>query len=243
MAKIDINLFHVNPRKNQKKSKKSLRSEGLIPANIFGLGEESEAIICPELELEKRIQKEGHGGLIYLEFEGGKLSVPVLIDELQHHPCTGKILHATFRRVNLNKAVETEVSIELVGETNIVDANVLQVLDSIQVSALPADIPEKIELDISHLTEVGQSILLKELPIDLTKIKLLVEPEELENPIVLVQAVVEEVEPEVEEVVAEEEGEKTEESEKPESDDAKTPSDKPSGEADKSDSKDKPEKN
>jgi len=232
MTKNDTNLFHVQARSSLNKSNKTLRNEAFVPANIFGLKLDSQAIACSELRLNQHLQKEGRAGLIYLSFDDAKTPLPVLIDELQHHPYNGKILHVSFRRVNLNEAVETEVSIELIGETNIPDANVLQVLDSIRVSALPADIPEKIELNISGLSAVGQSILLRELPIDLKKIKLMVDEEELEKPVVLVQAVVEEVEPEVvEEVTGEEAGEGAGDEEKADSGETKTDQNKSDGEA------------
>jgi large subunit ribosomal protein L25 len=206
MTKSDQNLFHVQLRKTLGKAVKQLRNQGLVPGNIFGLKQDSVAVTCSVAALNKHLQEEGQSGLVYLKIGEDGLSVPTLVDEIQVHPTTDSIQHISFRRVKLDEAVETEVSIELIGEADIPDANVLQVLDTIQLSALPTDIPEKIEVDISSLVQVGDSILLKELPIDLSKIKLMVESEDLEKPVVLVQAQAEEVEPEPE-VVVEGEGE------------------------------------
>lgn len=198
---------HFSVSLRPKTNSKQLRREGVIPANVYGLKQDSLALACSSLELEKFILAEGESGLLYLDVEGQKEPIPVLIDELQRHPADDHLLHATFRRVNLQEKIKANVPLEFVGEIEVRDATLVQVKDEVEIEALPSDIPENIVIDLSSLKEIGQSILLKNIPIDQSKITLVAEEEELESPVVLVQEVKEEVEPEPETEVAEGEGE------------------------------------
>lgn len=198
---------HFSVQTRPKTSSKKLRREGSIPANVYGLSQDSIALVCSSLALEKFIVDQGESGLLYLDIEQKKEALPVLIDEVQRHPAHGHLLHVSFRRVNLQKKISATVPLEFVGEIDILNATLVEVKNEVEIEALPADIPENIVIDLTSLTEVGQSILLKNIPIDQSKITLVAEEEELESPIVLVQEVKEEIEPEPEpEPVGEVEG-------------------------------------
>lgn len=133
-----------------------------------------------------------------------KNQVPALITNVDFDPKTNEVRHVSFRRVNLAEKVIVEVPIEIIGQADILDANVVQVMSEVEIEALPTDIPEKIEVDVSSLTEIGQSILLKDIVPAGAKFTLNVSEEELTGPVVIVQEVKEEVEPEP--VVVAEEG-------------------------------------
>ena len=166
------------------------------------LGAETKAYVIIEygshfISLEKKalikmLGQVGETPLFYLKTEKDE-ELPVLIDELQAHSLSGEPNHISFKRVNLLEKVSSEIPVELVGENSVSGAVVVLTQDSIEVEALPADLPEKFEVDISKLTEVGQSLSYLDLSFDKDKVKLLIEEEKLEEPVVLLQEVKEEV--------------------------------------------------
>ena len=206
-------VFHVASRQKKGTSKVSrLRKEGKIPGNIYGLKQESVAVMADYQGLKKLYESQGDTGLIYLQLDEEKKQIPVLIDEVDVVKIGEGILHVSFKRVSLSVKIEAEISVEMTGETKIDDAVVSMVKSDVLVEALPADLPEKFEVDISSLTEVGQSINLSDLVFDKSKISLVLDEDEDPTTIMLVnvQAVKEEVEPVEPEEVGGEDGEKSE---------------------------------
>lgn len=141
---------------------KQLRKKGLIPANIFGNNIESESISVDSKEFSTVFKKAGETQIIDLN---GK---PVLVSNIQVHPVDGEYLHIDFRQVDLKQKIEAKVPVEIEGESPAEKQNlgtVVQQLDEIEVEALPADLPEKIIVDISGLVEVDQAIHVKDLKV------------------------------------------------------------------------------
>ena len=183
--------------RDMKRSPKALRRDGLVPANVSGLSTDSLSLTCSQSDFHSFIKNGGETGLLYLNIEGKKQAEPALVDEVQYHPSTSLPLHITFRRVNLQEKITADVPLEFVGFEDIKGANLVKVREEVEIEALPADIPEHIEVDLSGLVEIGQSVLLKDLVLD-PKIKLTADEEDLDKPVALLQEQVEEVEPEVE---------------------------------------------
>ncbi|HCR36042.1 hypothetical protein A2130_04365 [Candidatus Woesebacteria bacterium GWC2_33_12] len=176
---------------------KRLRKEGLIPANIFGKKIKSEAITVEAKEFREIFEKAGETQIIDLQ---GK---PVLVSNLQIDPVTSDYIHVDFRQVDLTEKITAKVPIEVLGESPAEKQNigtVVQQLSEIEVSALPTDLPEKIEIDATILTEVDQAIYVKDLKID-KKVTVKTDPESI---VVKVEPPIKE---EVVEVVAPVEGE------------------------------------
>lgn len=188
----------AKPRKLFGRKVKSLRRDGIIPANIFGKKTKSISIQLNHKTLLQIIRDAGETSLIDLTVEGEKKARTVLISGYAQNPVTDILLHVDFHQVDLTKKTTATVPVTLVGESPAVDeGNTLVSLKSeLEVEALPADLPEAIEIDISTLTKVGSSILASDIQVDTTKITLLIDQEET---IITIQAPVKEVEPEVEE--------------------------------------------
>ncbi len=186
--------FHVHERKIFGKAAKKLKQAGLIPANIYGLNQESVSISLDKKMVEKQL-KVSETGLVYLELDDQKKPIPVLIDLVERHVLTTDLQHITFKRVSLTEKVVTDVELVLEGENSVPNATVLQVLDTLEVESLPTEIPESIKIDVSELTEVGQVITIKEL-INRTNLAIVCEEDQLDDPVVLLQEVKEEVEEE-----------------------------------------------
>src|SRR5690606_16699891 len=97
---------------------------------------------------------------------------PVLIDDMQYDVYGKEMCHVVFRKVNLSEKITATVSIELVGEFNVDDAVLVLAKDSVEVEALPTDIPEKFVVDQSKLLAIGDQITLDTLEFDRSKVSL-----------------------------------------------------------------------
>ncbi len=196
-AKNEKTIFHIKNRDVVGKKVSQLRAKGMLPANIYGLGATSQPVMVETKAFSKLYEEEGDTGLIYLSLEGEKEQIPVLIDEVDYHSVTGEVLHAVFRRVNLSEKITAEVPVELVGENDVPGATVVMVRDMLEVSALPAELPENFEVDIAALKEIGDSIAIKDLVIDKEKVEIVMTGDmDEESPLVILQEVKEEEEPE-----------------------------------------------
>lgn len=211
MSKI---TFSTTTRELKGKKVRRLRAQGVIPGNVYVSGGESASVQFSEKNFEKLYEEVGDTGLVYLEVDDSKKSRPTLVDEVQIDPVSGDVLHVSFKEVDLKEKIEAEVPVEVIGELDVREAVMVQVRNSLVVEALPSDLPEKFEVNIETLTEVGQSITLADLSFDKSKVSLIeVESDEdWDKPVVLVQEqrkeeVVEEVE-----VEGEEDAEKTDKS-------------------------------
>ena len=224
--------FSAKKRSIKGKKVKSLRREGIIPANIHGDIKEPMSIEVPDLEFAKLYREVGDTGLVYLQIENEK-DKPVLVDQVTYNPVDDSIEHVVFKQVNLSEKISAQVPVEVVGEVEVPEAVLVTVVDSVEVEALPADLPEKFEVDVSRLKEFGQSITFADLKYDASLIKLMVDEEQMQSPIVLLQEKVEEVE--VPEEAAEGEAEAPETSESTESEGTAETEEKPATEEDKKD--------
>ena len=125
-------------------------------------------------------KKAGETSLINLIVggKGKKEERAVLVSNVQIDPVSDKPIHVDFRQVDLKEKVMADVAVELVGESPAEKTGVgttVQYIDKIGVEALPGDLPDKFIVDISSLSEVDQSILVKDIKIDKAKVKILVD--------------------------------------------------------------------
>ncbi len=178
------------------KKTNQLRRQGQVPANIMGKGIDPTMITVGASAFNRLYDQVGDNGLIYLEVTGEDKPRPVLVDQVAVGPVSGIPIHVVFKQVDLKEKINAEIPVEVVGEFDVQDALLLTVHDTIEVEALPTDLPEKFEINIAGLTEVGQAFTFKDLEFDRSKITLAISEEEWDTPILLVQEVKEEVEPE-----------------------------------------------
>jgi large subunit ribosomal protein L25 len=174
----------------------TIRIAGDIPANVYGLSKDSKSVKVGVSAFNKLYSERGDTGLVYLKIEDEKDETPVLIDEIQVNPVTDKFIHVAFKRVDLKEKVVAEVPIEIIGEVDVPGAVLVTVKNSLEVEALPADLPDKFELDISSLEKIGDSLLLSDIKYDSVKVEIKLGESGMEEPVVLLQEQKEE-EPEV----------------------------------------------
>ena len=141
-----------------------LRRQGLVPAVLFGRGADSNALAV-DAKAMRELLHGGHNVVVRLSVEdGGEDSPTVMMREIQRHPLTGALLNVDFQRISLTEKVQAQVSVTLVGEApGLKQGGVLDhVLREVEVEALPTDLSERIELDVSHL-RVGESLHVSDL--------------------------------------------------------------------------------
>jgi large subunit ribosomal protein L25 len=149
------------PREERgKNAMRRLRSQGLVPAVLYGHGDETRTLALRAQELEKLLGSISvENTIIDLAIEGAG-PTQTLIREVQHHPSRKAVLHVDFLQIHANEKIHLEVPIRLHGSPIGVRDNggILQeVLREVHVECLPRDIPEAIDLDIENL-DVGDVI-------------------------------------------------------------------------------------
>lgn len=147
---------------------KKLRASHRVPAVVYGRNTQSKCLELNIKDIEDLIHHSASENvLVDLSVEGDSTAARLaLVQEVQHHALTGKILHVDFHEVNENEKVTLTVPVETIGEAAGVKTGggVLEhVLFKLKVRALPKDLPEVIFVDVSHL-ELGQAVHLGEIP-------------------------------------------------------------------------------
>jgi large subunit ribosomal protein L25 len=163
-----------------KKTEKG-RKSGLVPAVLYGKGVENQSLWIKELDFSRLLGKVGESSMLSLEIEGrdNQLGRNVIIYEIQRDSLSDKIIHADFFQVKMDEEIETEVELEYVGQSPAVleqGGVLVKNMDEIEVKCLPADLPSKIEVDISGLKSFDDYIYVKDLKIS-KKIKISLDPE------------------------------------------------------------------
>jgi len=214
----------VQKRKVLGRKVKSLRNQGLLPANIYGKKIKSLAVQVSDKDFTKVFKETGETNLINVLVEKEAKKRPVLATNLQKDPITDVPIHVDFHQVDLSQKVTVAIPIEITGISPAVKEKggvLITILDEIKVEALPKDLPDKFVVDVSNLKEFGSNVTVLDLKLDKKKITLLTEEKEA---IIVVQEPKKEEEPEPPEAVAEEETEeeteeqvteKTEETQQP----------------------------
>jgi large subunit ribosomal protein L25 len=177
---MDTKNLKAEDRKIAGRKVKTLRSQGIIPGNIFGKKIKSQSIQVSLKEFEDVYKEVGETGVINLAFGGEKR--PVLVHGVQLNAKTDQILHVDFHQVDLKEKIEAEVPVELMGESPAEKQSlgtVVQYINAIKVEALPTDLPEKFVIDVSNLSEVDQAVFVKDLKIDKSKVGIKNDPEEI----------------------------------------------------------------
>jgi large subunit ribosomal protein L25 len=155
-----------------------LRSQGLIPGVLYGKGH-ARAISVPERELRSAMTgPSGLHAILDVVIEGQKTVHPSILAEYQQHPIRGTITHIDLREVRLDQPIHATVVVQLVGEpVGVKSGGMLSlVARELQVEALPTDVPEHIDVDVSHM-EVGDVLRLADVrPLD--NVTLLDDPHE-----------------------------------------------------------------
>lgn len=179
--------LNVNPRSLFGKKTKQLRRAGVIPANIFGSNIDSTSIELPAISFEKLYRASGDTHVVNIKVQGEAKTRPALVSQVHYNPVTNVIDHIDFRQVDLSQTINAQIPLEIVGESSAVSelgGMLINAIDEVEVEALPQDLPDKIVVDVSVLTELNQSLQVKDLPFDTTKVTMLTD---LDTVVIVVQ--------------------------------------------------------
>ncbi|MBI2036031.1 50S ribosomal protein L25 [Candidatus Microgenomates bacterium] len=149
------------------KKVKKLRREGILPATIYGKNVKSMSVQLPAKEFDRLYKEVGETGLVEVSLDK-ELPRPAFIKHVQLDPISSLPLHADFYQVNLTEKVKAMVPVAALGEPKAVLDKVgvlLTPLSEIEVESLPTDVPEKIEVDVSHLAQVDEQIKVSDLKV------------------------------------------------------------------------------
>jgi len=144
-----------------KSSARALRRQGLVPAVLYGPRRESVPLSLSPLDLDKIYKASGTERVILnLMIEnGGTRNATVVVKEVQAAPVTGQYLHIDFYEISLNEEIVVNVPVEVTGRSKGVErGGFLQLVrHELEISCLPTDMPDKIEIDVTSL-DIGDSI-------------------------------------------------------------------------------------
>ncbi len=142
----------------------ALRRSGLVPAELYGKGVENLHLAIPTKEFKKVFKESGENTIVNVVLAGKKY--PVIIHEVSYDSVSGDILNVDLYQVRMDEKIKISVPLEFIGVSPAIkEKNGLLVksLHEIEVEALPADIPHSLQIDISKITEIGQSLYVKDL--------------------------------------------------------------------------------
>jgi large subunit ribosomal protein L25 len=216
---MGIVSLKARPREHVGKSgARRARREGLVPAVLYGEGDEVRSLAVDSKDFYTVIHTTaGENVILDLKVEGSKAGdCKAIIKEIQYHPVRRDILHVDFQHISMTKEITVHVPIEVKGEAAGVKTRggILEVIHrDVEVECLPADIPNAISVDVTEL-DVGDSLQVRDLVIE--NVKIVTDPTATVVTIVA-PSVIEEAKPaaaEEEEEKPAEEGEEKEEEKK-----------------------------
>ena len=211
-----------------------LRRSGMVPAIIYGAGEENLRLIIDHNHLLKKMASESFlTSILSVKIQDNEESV--LIKDIQVHPSKRQIMHLDLQRVIADQVLRVNVPIhyingDLAPGVKLGGGTVSALMNEVEVSCLPKNLPERLEVDVARM-ELDELLYLSDIPLaEGVEISLLTQEEPNNEPIVAIRLLrIQEEEPE-EVLVEGEEGEEgegaeaTEESSEPEGESTDTDS-------------------
>lgn len=167
---MDATLDAIKRDTRGKNEARRLRAAGKIPAVVYGtrkgdtLPEGTPVAVDPKALLKILHSDSGANTLISLKLDGGDSRV--MVREYQLDPITHHLLHADFYQLAMDRAITVTIPVHITGEAKGVKLQggiVDFVTREIQVQCLPADIPERVDVDISELM-LNQAVRVRDLP-------------------------------------------------------------------------------
>ena len=140
------------------KAVKRLRRQGVIPGNLYGKGKASQPLQFNGHDLGKFVAAHGPATLIDLHLDGNKRGETVMIQQVLREPVSHAIQHIDFHYIVMSQPIRVHIPIRIEGEAPAIKRDkgvLLHVLESVELEALPARLPEVLTLDISDMEELN----------------------------------------------------------------------------------------
>jgi len=147
---------------------RKIKAQGSVPAIIYGAKQQPEPLQISKRDISLMFSHaSGENILVELEIDGESGSRLALVQEVQHSPVGGDVLHVDFHAVSVDEMIEAEVPLEPVGTPEGVKTfgGLLdQALRSLEIECLPKNLPDVITVDVSHLN-IGDAIHVSDIPL------------------------------------------------------------------------------
>lgn len=169
-------ILQAEKREITGKKVKALRRSGKVPAVVYERGQESENIIVEALPLSRVWSAAGKHHIVQLEYAGA--SRLTLIKDVDFDPVKGAMTHVAFHAIKQNEKVEAEIPVEITGDVPAERLGFFLVkpMTEVQVKALPADLPDKLEVSGESLENVGDSVTVADLTVP-ANVEIMTEPD------------------------------------------------------------------
>jgi large subunit ribosomal protein L25 len=145
---------------------RKLKSRGIIPAVVYGGQEKPQPLQVSARDINGMLSHaSGENILVELEIAGEPSNRMALVQEIQHSPVGGDILHVDFHAISMDENIQAEVPLEPVGVANGVKnfgGLLEQSLRSLPIECLPRDLPDRITVDVSNLN-IGDSVHVRDI--------------------------------------------------------------------------------
>ena len=165
MTTASITL-EAKTRDTAKSAAKDLRREKRVPAILYGHDVKNQSVSCAYQELHNVFVKAGESTIIELKTNGK--SVPVLIHQIDFDPVTEKYIHVDFYAPDMKKEVTANIPIRSEGESpGVKDEGgiLIRHRETITVKCLPKDLPHDIEIDLSILKNISDSLTIEKVKV------------------------------------------------------------------------------
>jgi large subunit ribosomal protein L25 len=172
-------VLKATKREARGKKVGALRRAGKLPAVLYGHHIESTPIMLDAHEAALTLSHLTSSSIVMLDLDG--IEYPALVREKQRDYLKNRLLHLDFQVLSMTEKVSTKVGIELSGKAPAVkdfNAVIVTVLNELEVECMPQDLPERVVIDISGLTEIGAGIHVRDVVIS-DKVKILSDPDEM----------------------------------------------------------------
>ncbi len=157
----------------------ALRRDGKLPAVLYGRHLDPIALTLDAHDATKALSQVTSSSLVTISLDGKEY--PSLVREKQRNFIRGNLLHVDFLAVSMTEKIRAQVGIELTGTAPAVkEYNAVMVtgVSELEIECLPNDLPEKVVLDLSGLTEVGDGLYVRDVVIS-DAVEILTDPEEM----------------------------------------------------------------
>ena len=172
-------VLKASHRKVIGKQVRAIRREGSLPAVLYGRKFKPIPVTLDMREANRILPRVTSSQLAIIELEGEQHNT--LVREKQRHPVQGTLIHVDFNVVSMTEKLHANVLIHLFGESPAVkdfNASLVTGVEEIEVECLPQYLPDRLELDISMLKNIGDAIHVKEIKLP-EQVQILTDPEEI----------------------------------------------------------------
>ncbi|OGY93752.1 MAG: hypothetical protein A2406_04275 [Candidatus Komeilibacteria bacterium RIFOXYC1_FULL_37_11] len=160
-------ILEANERKVDKQSQLTeIRDNKRVPGIIYGFSQKPVVIDLDYMALLKVLKGAGTSSVVTVKVSGK--SIKTIVRAYQQDPVSDKIIHIDFMAVDAKKPITTKVPLEFIGQSRAVREQGGQLnkkINTVNVRCLPADLPDKIQVDITVFADLGQKLLIRDLKV------------------------------------------------------------------------------